>query len=155
MQEDYLRDRQQGAGSSWDITILRPQIIFGEAFGSNMNALPALGVYAAVLRDQGRALDYPGGGTSTSEAVDGDLLAEALLWAATSEAAANETFNISNRDVFSIANLWPSIADAFGMEVGEPRPPSLVSTIKVRQAGFTTCVDTEDMFRRLVASFQQ
>jgi hypothetical protein len=35
-----------------------------------------------------------------------------------------------------------------------PQPPSLVSTIKIRQAGFSACVDTEDMLRRLVATFQ-
>ena len=32
--------------------------------------------------------------------------------------------------------------------------PVLVSTIKLRQAGFHECVDTEDMFRRLFARMQ-
>jgi len=31
-------------------------------------------------------------------------------------------------------------------------PPALVSTIKIRQAGFGDCVDTEDMFRDLFAA---
>jgi nucleoside-diphosphate-sugar epimerase len=31
-------------------------------------------------------------------------------------------------------------------------PPALVSTIKIRQAGFTHCIDTEDMFRDLLRS---
>ena len=34
------------------------------------------------------------------------------------------------------------------------RRPTLVSTIKARQAGFADCVDTEDMFRRSIARLQ-
>ncbi|MFO1133947.1 MAG: NAD-dependent epimerase/dehydratase family protein [Rhodoblastus sp.] len=33
-----------------------------------------------------------------------------------------------------------------------PAPPALVSTIKIRQAGFGDCIDTEDMFRDLFAA---
>jgi methyl coenzyme M reductase alpha subunit len=32
--------------------------------------------------------------------------------------------------------------------------PALVSTIKLRQAGFDGCMDTETMFRRLIADLQ-
>jgi hypothetical protein len=205
LQEDDLRARR--AGAPWSFTILRPQIVFGEALGSNMNALPALGVYAALLRAAGEPLHYPGGAALTGEAVDADLLGRALRWAATASMATDETFNVTNGDVFCMRNVWPAIADAFGMEVGDDRPcslaatmperqdewaalvarfaldaptdlaafvgqsflyadmilgvgmehappPSLVSTIKIRQAGFGECVDTEDMFRRLVARFQ-
>jgi len=42
-----------------------------------------------------------------------------------------------------------------GTDPSAPPPmPVLVSTIKLRQAGFTDCVDTEDMFRRLLARMQ-
>ena len=59
LQEDYLRDKQKG--KDWYWTILRPQIIFGESLGSNMNAIPAIGVYAALLREAGLPLSFPGG----------------------------------------------------------------------------------------------
>ena len=52
LQEDYLRERQ--AGSRWHFTILRPQVIFGESIGSAMNPIPAIGVYAALLKAQGK-----------------------------------------------------------------------------------------------------
>jgi nucleoside-diphosphate-sugar epimerase len=205
LQEDHLRAAAASAGWHW--TILRPVFIFGESIGSNMNPIPALGTYAAVLRQHGRPLDYPGGRSTIYEAVDADLLAEALLWAATSPAAADEIFNVTNGDVFTMENVWPAIADAFGMDAGEqvpmclaeempkqgdvwaglvdrfdlrsPRdveafvgqsfiyldlltaygateaaPPALLSTIKLRQAGFTACLDTEDMFRRIIRHFQ-
>jgi hypothetical protein len=119
----------------------------------------------------------------------------------------NEIFNATNGDVFVMSNVWPTLAEAFGMEVGEERPmslaeempkrqeaweeivqkfdllapvnfqefvgqsfiytdfilgagakelpPVLVSTIKVRLAGFQDCIDTEDMFRKWIAHFQQ
>lgn len=35
----------------------------------------------------------------------------------------------------------------FGHGLDRPPPPALVSTIKLRQAGFHACVDTDDMFR--------
>jgi len=41
----------------------------------------------------------------------------------------------------------------FGLD--QPPPARLVSTIKARQAGFTDCVDTEDMFRTILRRFQQ
>jgi hypothetical protein len=33
--------------------------------------------------------------------------------------------------------------------------PALVSTIKARQAGFLECMDTQDMFRKLIAQHQR
>lgn len=123
LQEDDLRSRQEGAGFSW--TILRPVVVFGEAIGANMNPVPALGTYAAVLRSRGEALHYPGGHGLVIEGVDADLLADALYWAATSPACRDEVFNIANGDVFSLENEWPFLAHAFGMETGEHRPMSL------------------------------
>jgi hypothetical protein len=40
---------------------------------------------------------------------------------------------------------------------GAPRPlaPSLVSTIKLRQAGFGDCIDTEAMFAKWFARLQE
>lgn len=206
LQEDHLREAADGAAWSW--TILRPQVVYGESFASPMNLLPALGVYAALLRERGLPLAFPGGPPRVSEAVDADLLARALGWATTEPAARNEIFNLTNGDVFVWQEVWPAIADALGMEVGEPRPlrlaeampsraaewaavvdrhalrapraldafvgdawsyadlllgqegepprlPALLSTVKIRQAGFDACIDTEEMFRRWLARFQE
>jgi nucleoside-diphosphate-sugar epimerase len=45
----------------------------------------------------------------------------------------------------------------FTMATGATRPPqpALVSTIKLRQAGFSACIDTEQMFRELLASLAE
>ena len=197
-QENFLRELQQG--TAWHWSILRPVLIVGLAMGGAMDLIPPLGVYAAMLREQGRALDYPGGAARVSQAVDVDLLARAIAWAGEADAARNEAFNVTNGDVFAWQNVWPAIADALDMKPGDavplslaqsfpqwiapwealrrqhgltspgleafvglsfqyadysmrhgrtdPGPPSIVSTVKINQAGFTEMMDTEEMFRK-------
>jgi nucleoside-diphosphate-sugar epimerase len=192
-QEDFIRARQQGG--AWHWTIFRPQAVIGFALGSAMNLLSAFGVYAAVMRELGLPLIYPGQGQRITEATDARLLARAIAWAGAAPTARNEIFNVTNGDVFLYQNLWPVIARHFGMEMGAPQPmplavvmrdkaevwkrivekhqlrrytmdelighswqfadfalsrthstSSLSSTIKIRQAGFGDCIDTEEMF---------
>ena len=58
-QENFLREQQKG--KAWHFSILRPVLIVGLAMGGAMDLIPPLGVYAAMLRGQGRDLDDPGG----------------------------------------------------------------------------------------------
>ncbi|MGX7706533.1 SDR family oxidoreductase [Methylobacterium sp. Gmos1] len=201
-QEDLLADRQ--AGKDWSFTIFRPQVVFGFAEGSAMNMVAAVGAYAAISRELGLPLVYPGTGTRVTEATDARLLARAIAWAGRTAAAANQTFNVTNGDVFTWENLWPVIARAFRMEVGLPHPmplarilpgraatwrdivarhglrplsldrlvgaswqfadfafsrthstASLLSTIKIRQAGFGECIDTEASLAWWLADLQE
>jgi len=123
-QENFLRELQRG--KAWHWSILRPVLIVGLAMGGAMDLIPPLGVYAAMMREQGRALDYPGGAARVSQAVDVDLLARAIAWSGEAEAARNEAFNVTNGDVFTWENAWPAIADALGMKPGKAIPLSLV-----------------------------
>jgi len=134
VQEDYLRERQQRA--SWGLTVFRPTVIYGGAWGNNMNPIPAIGAYAALLREDGQPLHFPGRSfePGVREAVDADLVARAIAWAAESPEARNETFNLTNGDVFSWSHVWPAIAETFGMEPGEHRPVSLAEELP-RRAG--------------------
>ena len=118
LQEDYLRERQAEGG--WGLTTWRPTVIYGDAPGNHMNSIPVIAAYAALLREEGRPLDFPGrpGAPTLREAVDADLVAHALSWATTEPAAWGETFNLTNGDVFMWENVWPAIAETLGMEVG-------------------------------------
>ncbi len=130
-QENFLRGLQQGKaglGKAWHWSILRPVLIVGEAMGGAMDLIPPLGVYAAMLREQGRALDYPAGAARVSQAVDVDLLARAIAWTGEAEAARNEAFNVTNGDVFTWENVWPAIAEALDMKPGSNVPLSLAQT---------------------------
>ncbi|UYN94230.1 MAG: NAD-dependent epimerase/dehydratase family protein [Enhydrobacter sp.] len=132
-QERYVRERQKGAAWSW--SILRPVLIVGASVGSAMNVIPALGVYAAMMKRAGKeALDFPGGVGRVAQAVDADLLARAIAWSGESPAASNEIFNVTNGDVFVWPNVWPAIADALGMKAGGHVPLSLDREIRPREA---------------------
>ncbi|MCW2538440.1 MAG: dependent epimerase/dehydratase family protein [Frankiales bacterium] len=141
VQEKYLRDRQQRSG--WGLTVFRPTVVYGDAVGNNMNPIPVIAAYAAMLREEGSPLHYPGRSMAPTihEAVDADLVARALGWAATSSQARNGTYNLTNGDVFVWRNIWPAIADAMGMKVGEHRPISLVDDLPKRQDQWAALVD--------------
>lgn len=122
-QEDYIRAAQQGADWTW--TALRPQFVCGFALGSPMNGLSGLAVYAAISRELGLPLRFPGGPARVQEATDSRLLAQAVEWALTNPDCAGEIFNIVNGDCFTWDSLWPKIADAFGMKLAPAAPARL------------------------------
>lgn len=197
LQEDYVKERQSGSG--WHYSIWRPQVVIGHGPAAPMNMLAAIGAYAAFCRFDGVPFCYPGGPNSPIEATDADLLARAMIFGLESTKAENQTFNVTNGDVFEWRNMWPVIAQSLGLPLGESQPqllvplyeresdwqqmikqyslvpctlkefvgdsfyyadallatgsdrappPAILSTIKLRQAGFSECVDTEDMFGR-------
>jgi nucleoside-diphosphate-sugar epimerase len=126
-QEDYLKARQPGR--SWAWTVLRPGLVVGEAVGAAMNLIAAIGVYAALQRERGEPLHYPGVRDLLAQPTDTDLMAAAFQWCFESPAAANETFNVTNGEMMSLKALWPVIAETLGMEPGEDRPIGFVDTL--------------------------
>ena len=135
-QERYLRGAQQG--KAWHWSILRPVLIVGDSMGSAMNVIPALGVYAAMMRRAGKtSLDYPGGVGRVAQAVDADLLARAIAWSGESETAKNEIFNVTNGDVFVWPHGWPPIGASFGFAAGDHVPLALDREIRPLEAEWT------------------
>ena len=66
------------------VNILRPQLILGRATSSPMNIISAIGVYAAVQRELGQPLQFPGGGIYVTACTDSRLIARAVEFCATS-----------------------------------------------------------------------
>lgn len=143
LQQDYLAERQHG--KDWRWSIHRPPIVFGHALTSPMNLLAAIGVYGALLREAGEPLHYPGGAPYVVEAVDARLLARACEWAATNPECGNQVFNITNGDVLVWPNVWPTIADALGMNVGETKPLALTEEMPKRSADWDRIVAKYDL----------
>ncbi|KAI9029236.1 short-chain dehydrogenase/reductase sdr [Hyaloraphidium curvatum] len=144
VQEDYLHERQK-QGDAFALTVWRPTVIYGDAggFGANMNPVPAIAVYAALLREKGEPLHKPwadDGSHNLQEAVDADLVADALVWAADAPSAAGGTFNLTNGDVFLWPMVWPAIAETLGMEVGEHRPFSFAKDLPQQDAEWAAIV---------------
>ncbi|MBV8259867.1 MAG: SDR family oxidoreductase [Paraburkholderia sp.] len=201
-QEDLLRDRQLDKAWSW--TVLRPPAVVGFAVGSLLSTILVVGVFAAISRELGLMLRFPGAIGHLKDACDASILAKSVHWAGQSPRAANQIFNVTNGDCFLWEQVFPSIARVFGMKCGAPHPmalsrvmgdkdqiwddivrkynlhpyrlralvpsweyadftfrhgqkpfESLLSTIKIRQAGFHECVDTEQMFVSQLRGLQE
>jgi nucleoside-diphosphate-sugar epimerase len=150
-QERYLREKQRD--KAWHFTIFRPVLIVGYSQGSAMNLIPAIGAYAAILKEAGQPLHYPGGPPRIGQAVDADLLARSIAWAGETGAARNETFNVANGDVYCWQNVWPAIADAVGMAPGDPVPLSLEASIRPREADWRRIRDKHHLLSPDLKSF--
>ena len=115
-------------GKAWDWLELRPQTLCGFAPGSPMSILPAIAVYAAISKERGLPLRFPGKPGAYSaiyQVTESTHFANAALWAATDSRCGNQAFNITNGDYFRWRNLWPKIATVFEMPVADPQTISL------------------------------
>lgn len=100
-------------------TIHRPHTVIGLAVGNAMNLGTTLAVYASICKETGRPFQFPGSSAQwngLSDVTDARMLARQLVWAADTDAARNEAFNIVNGDVFRWSWLWPKLAAFFGVQ---------------------------------------
>jgi nucleoside-diphosphate-sugar epimerase len=119
-QEDILFEGAERGGYTWSVH--RPHTVIGWAIGNAMNMGVTLAVYGSVCRETGRPFVFPGSpeqyGAAT-DITDSRILASQLEWAATTENAANEAFNIVNGDVFRWRRMWQIVADGLAVEAAE------------------------------------
>ena len=199
-QEDFLIEFQNGKGWTW--AVLRPEAVCGFAMGNPMNLILCFGVYAAICRELGWGFDFPGKAgafDALCQVTDAAHLARGLEWAATSEAAADRAFNLTNGDFFRWRHIWPVLGRVFELGYRGVRTMKLAdvmadkgavwdaivkkhglvpndfarlvawkladhvfgcdwdvmsATTRIRQAGLTDVVDSEEMFRRQFAEFR-
>lgn len=126
-QEDVLFDHAAKRGFTWSVH--RPHTMIGFVIGNAMNMAVTLAVYASICKHTGRPFVYPGSPeqyNAVADVTDARVLAEQLLWSATTPEAANMPFNTVNGDLFRWTWLWAQIAGYFGLEVatypGHPVP---------------------------------
>lgn len=130
-QEDEVYAAAKRDGFSWSIH--RPHTVIGKAVGNLMNMGTTLAVYATICKELDLPFIFPGSAAQwngISDVTDARILAKQLVWAATTPAAGNEAFNITNGDVFRWKWLWQQIADYFGVKAegfnGEIRPLEVI-----------------------------
>ncbi|KAF9869944.1 nad dependent epimerase dehydratase family protein [Colletotrichum karsti] len=118
-QQDILHDFcEKNPHISWTVTY--PNDVIGFAKGNFMNLATSLGIYAAVSKELGRDLEFPGSEafyTKFDSFTSAKLHAEFCEWAIKEPKAANEAFNVVNGDVESWQNLWPKVARRLSMKV--------------------------------------
>ena len=127
-QEDLLRERR--VGKSWSYSVLRPEAVCGYAVGNPMNLAMVIAIYAAMSKELGVPLRFPGPEAAYRalyQVTSSDILARATIWAGETPSAANEVFNITNGDYFRWQFMWPKIARYFDMELAEPIPMPLAT----------------------------
>ena len=200
-QEDIVADWSSKNGAIW--TVLRPHLVMGPSLNSPMNLVTSLAAYAAMSRELGLPLRFPGrseGWNTLQETTDAELFGRAALWALEEGKARNEIFNVSNGDVYRWRQLWNELAAFYDLSVAEPLAMSTVSemsemgplwgsivaryglhatpyqqianwsfvdwmlnfgeetilsTIKIRKAGFADCIDTHESFRRQLTRLRE
>jgi nucleoside-diphosphate-sugar epimerase len=129
-QIDWLIAFQRG--KRWDWVELRPQTLCGFAPGTPMSLAPAIAVYAAISKELGLPLRFPGkpgAYTSIYQVTESTHFANAALWAASEPRCGLEAFNITNGDYFRWQSLWPQLAAAFDMPAGDPQTISLTANM--------------------------
>ncbi|MEV8237241.1 SDR family oxidoreductase [Rhodococcus sp. NPDC077669] len=144
-QQQFLESRQVGKRWSW--SAIRPSVVCGVALGNPMNLATVIAVYATMCKKLGVPMRFPGkpgAFGSLLEMTDASLLAEATVWAATTPACANQAFNITNGDMFRWNDMWPRIANIFGLDTATPLPMSLADVM----------ADKEPLWNSIVAEHE-
>ncbi|MCJ1257339.1 hypothetical protein MMC24_005164 [Lignoscripta atroalba] len=128
-QQNILKDK--AAASSWDWVVTYPNDVIGVAKGNFMNLATSIGLYAAISKELGGTLLFPGSEkfyTLFDSFTYSRLHASFNLWAALNPKCSNQAFNVVNGDAESWQNLWPKLAartgctipaDQFAVPVGE------------------------------------
>jgi nucleoside-diphosphate-sugar epimerase len=143
-QQIFLENRQPG--KAWIWSAIRPSVVCGFALGNPMNLAMVIAVYAAVSKQLGLPLRFPGKPGAYDkllEMTDAGLLARATVWAATEQRCANQAFNINNGDLFRWSEMWPKIAHFFELEVAPPLPMSLAVVM----------ADKEPLWNAMIAKY--
>jgi len=132
-QEDILRERAEAGEFEW--AILRPDVVVGDIVGNPMNIAMVMGVFAALSRQAGIPLRFPGSHKVYdgvfAQTTDAAWMARASVWAALDPAARNQAFNLVN-EPFRWERIWKRVAQAFEMEVGPPQPFSLAKQMPAK-----------------------
>jgi len=134
-QEDYLIERQGDAVWSWSTT--RPHGILDDGFGIARSMTMVIAVYAALLKEEGLPLYFPGTAGNFEaqyQCTNTGHLAEAIAWIALQPECANQAFNVINGDYVRWRDLWPVFADFFGMAPGPVRTVCLGETMPSQAA---------------------
>lgn len=116
-QEDEVFAAAEKYGCTWSVH--RPHTVIGFAVGNAMNMGQTLAVYATLCKESGQPFVFPGSQAQwqgVSDMTDARLLADQLIWAATTPSAQNQDYNVVNGDVFRWQWMWGEIAGYFGLE---------------------------------------
>jgi nucleoside-diphosphate-sugar epimerase len=138
-QQRYIEQHQ--SGKNWTWSAIRPSVVSGAALGNPLNLALVIAVYASISKELQVPFRFPGKAGAyhhLMEMTDADLLAKAIVWAATQPQCANQAFNINNGDLFRWNDLWPKIGRYFGLETADPVPLPLAEVMRDKEGLWET-----------------
>ena len=145
-QHDWLSEFQRGRNWTW--STVRPHIVVGVSVGYPYNCVTTLAAYAALCRERGQAFHFPGSEAAfnaITQATDATLLADAQIWTAETPACAGHDFNVINADYFRWCQLWPAIADFFGLSPGGPSAATLKTLMGDAQPDWARIIERHQL----------
>jgi nucleoside-diphosphate-sugar epimerase len=147
-QEDFLRERS--TARQWTYTTSRPHSFCDSAIDHPRSLGLVIAVFAAIQRELGLPLDFPGTAAafeSRTQFTDLALLARAVAWMATEPRCANQGFNVVNGDHPRWSELWLRFASWFGLATGIPRAMKLAEYMLDKGPVWDSIVTKHDLRR--------
>ncbi|KAL9122308.1 MAG: hypothetical protein Q9187_001136 [Circinaria calcarea] len=117
-QQNIIKDH--AAKASWDWVVTYPNDVIGVAKGNFMNLATSIGLYAAISKELGGEMPFPGSETFYTRFdsfTSSRLHASFSLWAALEPKCSNQAFNVVNGEAESWQNLFPKLAKRFGCKI--------------------------------------
>ncbi|KAK1298470.1 3-oxo-Delta(4,5)-steroid 5-beta-reductase [Acorus calamus] len=136
--EDLLKERLK---VSWSVH--RPGLIIGSSKRTLFNFMGTLCVYASLCKHLGLPFVFGGERLCWEEpymdASDARLVAQQQIWASTHEGVVEgggHAFNAVNGPRFTWKEVWPALAEKFGLEMPEePFDPTMVYSMGMADKG--------------------
>lgn len=141
-QEDLVIARSAADGWHWSTS--RPHAVVDPERGLPRSIPTIIAVYASISRELGWPLCFPGtpeNYRARYQFTDAGLLARAIAWMSTDAGARDKAFNVNNGDSIRWCDLWPRIADYFGMECGPVRTTRLAEVMPGRRDAWHRLVE--------------
>ncbi|KAK1759073.1 NAD(P)-binding protein [Echria macrotheca] len=120
-QEDLLWEWAGIHNVGWNVT--RPGFIVGAVRDAAMNVPYGLALYAAVQKELGRSVEFPGdvdAWDAENHMSSAKLIGRHAEWAVLSPQTRNQALNISDGSMFSWGKFFPMLAAAYGIGYETP-----------------------------------
>ncbi|KND03569.1 uncharacterized protein SPPG_01044 [Spizellomyces punctatus DAOM BR117] len=156
VQEDMLKEAAEKHNWKWIVT--RPNFIIGVTKGNFMNLAVTLALYAVLRKELGQPFTFPGNQIMYDNIVDHSAAinnARFQLWCGENlEKTGNRAFNIHDGDKIRFRDVWPKIANYFGLSlpseaefftIPKPKPGEIALQLSVEEYA----KDKHDLWRKI------
>ncbi|KAH8554269.1 NAD(P)-binding protein [Umbelopsis sp. PMI_123] len=121
-QEDLLQT--YAVSKNWRWLITRPGVILGVSKGNAMNFAVTIALYASLQKELKKDFVWPGNEVEYNAIFDhasADNNSRFQIYLSVNDKVPSGAFNIKDKDQTTYAELWPKIAQYFGLRVPDPQ----------------------------------